>query len=55
MWQAFLRVAPRPLLPLRETTRQTRAPLRDGIANYEELRYAFSHTALAGCFNEDDV
>ncbi|KAI8466967.1 MAG: hypothetical protein J3K34DRAFT_524121 [Monoraphidium minutum] len=39
-----------PAWPLAVTVRQTRAPLSEGITNYEDLRYAFKCTPLADCF-----
>ena len=44
---------PRPLQPLDVTIKQTREPLASHIVNYDEVRYAFSCTKVACCFQAD--
>lgn len=44
---------PRPLQPLDITIKQTHEPLASHIANYDEVRYAFSCTKVACCFQAD--
>ena len=46
----------KPPPPLPVTVRQSAAPLRQGVTNYEELREAFKHhPLLRRCFEEEET